>query len=48
MGIAVNTDRKKCGMFSSFRWLSPDIYQINILTNLNEVDVHWGRSAKLK
>ena len=46
--LAVNMDLKKCGMFSSFRWLSPDIYHINILRNLNEVDVHWGRSAKTK
>ena len=46
--IAVNMDRKKCGTFSSFRWLSADIYHINILRNPNEVDVHWGRSAKPK
>ena len=38
----------KCGMFSSFRWLSPDIYHINILRNPDEVDVHFGRSAKPK
>ena len=44
--IAVNMDRKKCGTFSSFRWLSPDIYHINILRNPNEVDIHWGRGAK--
>ena len=44
MLIAVNMDRKTCGTFSSFRWLSPDIYHIiiNILRNPNEVDVHWG------
>ena len=47
-GIAVNMNRKKCGMFSSFRWLSPDIYHINILRNPNAVDVHWGRSSKPK
>ena len=46
--IAVNMDRNKCGTFSSFRWLSPDIYHINILKNPNEVDIHWGRSAKPK
>ena len=46
--IAVNMDRKKCGTFSPFRWLSPDIYHINMLRNPNEVDVHWGRSAKPK
>ena len=38
----------KCGTFSSFRLLSPDIYHINILRNPNEVDVNWGRSAKPK
>ena len=46
--IAVNMDRKKCRTFSSFRWLSPDIYHINILRNPNEVDVHRGRSDKRK
>ena len=46
--IAVNMEWQKCGTFSSFRWLSPDIYHINILRNPNEVDVHWGRSAKPK
>ena len=46
--IAVNMDRKTCGTFSSFRWLSPDIYHINISRNPNEVDVHWDRSAKPK
>ena len=46
--IAVNMDRKKCVTFSPFRWLSPDIYLINILRNPNEVDVHWDRSAKPK
>ena len=46
--IAVNMDRKKCGTFSSFRWLSPDIYHINISRNPNEVDVHWDRRAKPK
>ena len=46
--IAVNMDRKKCGTFSSFRLLSPDIYHINIMRNPNEVDVHWGRSATPK
>ena len=39
---------KKCGKFSSLRWLSPDIYHINILRNPNEVDVNWSRSAKPK
>ena len=38
----------KCGTFSSFRWLSPDIYRINILRNPKEVDVNLGRSAKPK
>ena len=28
--IAVKKDWKKCGTFSSFRWLSPVIYHINI------------------
>ena len=37
--IAVNMDRKKCGTFSPFGWLSPDIYDINILRNPNEVAV---------
>ena len=48
--IAVTMDQKKCGMFSSFRWLSPAIYRyhINILRHPNELDVHWGRSAKPK
>ena len=43
--IAVNMDRKKCGTFSSFRWLSPDTCHINILRNPNKVDGHWGRSV---
>ena len=30
------------------RWLSPDIYHINILRYPNEVDVRLGRSAKPK
>ena len=45
--IAVNMDSKK-GVTFSFRWLSPDIYHINILRNPNEVDVNWSRSAKPK
>ena len=44
--IAVNMGQQKCGMFSSFRWLSPDICHINILRNPNKVDGPWGRSAK--
>ena len=39
---------KKCGTFSSFRWLSLLIYHINILRNQNKVDAHWGRRAKPK
>ena len=40
--------QRKHRMFSSFRWLSPDIYHINILRNPYEVAVHWSRSAKPK
>ena len=47
-GIAVKMDRKKCGSLFPFRCLSPAIYHINILRKPNEVDVHWGRSAKPK
>ena len=39
---------KKMRDVSSFRWLLPAIYHINILRNPNEVDVHWGRNAKPK
>ena len=42
INIAVNMDWKKCGTFSSFRWISPDIYHINILRNPNEVDISIG------
>ena len=41
--IAVNMDRKKCGMFS-FRWH----LTFKMLRNPNEVDVHCDRSAKPK
>ena len=46
--IAVNMDWTKCGAFSSFCWLSPDIYHINIIEEPNELDVHCGRIATLK
>ena len=45
--IGVNMGRKKCGTFSYFRWLSTDIYQVNILRNPNQVDDHFT-SAKPK
>ena len=47
MCIVVNMDRKKCGTFSSFRWLSPDIYHNEHLEE-PERGGHWGRSAKPK
>ena len=42
--VAVNMDWKNAGCSTLFRWLSLDIYHINILKNPNEVDAHWQKS----